>query len=971
MIGVAGNILGNILGTIVGIDSWLGWRLPGQVIFNGAVRGLGFAVIAAGLVLIFRSAGILNFAQAAIGAFGVNLFALVAVAHGVPYPLALILGVAGGAAFAIITELVVVRRLFEASRVVLFIATVGVAQLILAIITLAMPDVFGEIPIAFTGAWANFEISDGLRVGSRETSALVLILPVIAALGIFLTKTKFGLHIRGVADSPENARLVGVSPRRVSTIVWGIAGGLAAYTQIVMAPVNARTVQELIGVSSSGLLLRAVLVALVARMRSFPVVLAAGVFIGAAENAIVLNLNQNVGIIDLFILVAVLVLLMIQARSSRPADETGFRVGTKVKPVPERLRQIWWIRHMSLMGIAFLLLLLGLGPMLWFNDSSQLLSWSQVVLLAAIALSVSLLTGWAGQLSLGQVAFAGVGGMATLALSQGHKVTIGVLGHNAFDFSVELPWLVALILGTLVGVVFAVLVGLPALRLKGLFLAATTLAFAAMVANWLLRQDAWNGGEPSIARQPRPKVGGLDFTPPRTYFMLCMAFLTVCVVVVCQLRRTGAGRRMIGVRDNERMTAAVTVSPTVAKLTAFAVSGGIAAMAGGLLVFLLPGFEPAGAESPFNVDTSLRVVAIAIIGGIGSVAGPIIGALWVVGVPLLFPDWDAIELLTADIGLLVLLLYFPGGFVQAAYNVRDVLIGIVEKRYVERLSSTTRPTVKTIPVRGDRVVVADGVPWLETVDVSVTFGGLVAVDSVSLRVDAGEIVGLIGTNGAGKTTLMNAISGFVPSRGHISVLGQRIDSLSSPRRHAVGLGRGFQDAGLFPALTVRETILMALESRERSNTVASLFHLPPSPASERRKRSESEEIVSFLGLGLFADNFISDLSTGTRRIVELACLIATEARVLLLDEPTGGVAQRETEAFAPLIKRVQRELQAAVVVIEHDMPLIMSISDRVYCLEAGAVIAEGTPDQVRNDPRVIASYLGTDERAIRRSGALA
>jgi ABC-type branched-subunit amino acid transport system ATPase component/ABC-type branched-subunit amino acid transport system permease subunit len=954
-------------GAVVAFDTWFGWTFPAQVLFNGAVRGLGYAVIAAGLVLIYRSSGIVNFAQAAIGAFGVNLFALLAIEHGVPYWVALAAGVASGLGFALVTELIVVRRLFNASRVVLLIATVGVAQLILTLILLALPDVFGPIPIAFSGAWADIVVTDSLRIGPRETSVLVLITPVFVALALFLTRTRFGLHIRAVADSPENAQLVGVSPRRVSSVVWGLAGAFAAYTQIVLAPVNARTAQELSGVSSTGLLLRVLLVALLARMRSIPLVVVGGLMVGALENSVAINLNRNVGIIDLFLFVAVLGLVVLRGGVGARED-SGFTVGVKVAPIPAHLRSIWWVRLLPRLGLGAAFLFLALLPPLVWNRSSQLLVWTEVVLFAAIAISLSLLTGWGGQLSLGQVAFAGVGGMATVALSREHPITFGILGWDWFEVSLNLPWLVALVAGTLVGALAAVVVGLPALRIKGLFLAVTTLAFAAMVGNWLLRQDAWNGGSNNISRLPRPEIGGLSFTPPRTFYFLCLGFLLLVVLAVSQLRRTGVGRSIVAVRDNERMTAAATVSPARTKLTAFAVAGGIAAMAGGLLVYLLPGFEAAGPNSPFSVEQSVRVVAIAIIGGIGSVAGGILGALWVIGLPSLFPDWDAINLLTADIGLLVLLLYFPGGFTQVLYNARDGLLRWVEDRRGLRAGPSSAERPRSIPTRQrtDEPVPTQG-PWLELEDVSVVFGGLIAVSEVTLHVERGELVGLIGTNGAGKSTLMNAISGFVPATGRISVLGSRVDQLRAHERHAVGLGRGFQDASLFPALTVRETVLVALEAREHSLLLPSLTHLPPSPRAERRKRSEADTIIDFLGLGQFADRFISDLSTGTRRIVELACLIATDAKVLLLDEPTGGVAQRETEAFAPLIKRVQRELGASVVVIEHDMPLIMSISDRVYCLEAGTVIAEGTPDEVRSDPLVIASYLGTDERAIHRT----
>jgi ABC-type branched-subunit amino acid transport system ATPase component len=183
----------------------------------------------------------------------------------------------------------------------------------------------------------------------------------------------------------------------------------------------------------------------------------------------------------------------------------------------------------------------------------------------------------------------------------------------------------------------------------------------------------------------------------------------------------------------------------------------------------------------------------------------------------------------------------------------------------------------------------------------------------------------------------------------------------------MGLGRTFQQADLFPDLTVTETVQVALEARHRAHLMSTVVALPSARRGERRKRAEADELIAFFGLGRYANSFINELSTGTRRIVELACLIGLEAKLLCLDEPTAGVAQRETEAFAPLILRIRQELGASLLVIEHDMPFIMGISDRVYCLEVGSVIAEGSPDAVRNDPAVIASYLGTDSRAIERS----
>ena len=943
----------------------LGVEISQQALLVGLVTGLTYAAFAAGFVLIYRSTGVLNFAHGEMGAFGLAVFVLLLVNYDVNWWFAFVLAVAACAVAGAVVELVVVRRLFDSPRLVLLIATIGVGQILLLARISWIPDITagGSIPTAFDVTW---EPTDDLRLQAREFTVLLVVPVLIAALGLFLTRTRFGLAVRASASNPDTARVFGTSPRRVSTIVWAISGAFAAATAILIAPLNgtqAALVDDTGQALAEVLLLRVLIVSLLARMRSLPGVLGAGVTVGVVEKVVRDNVaTTNQTIVDLFMFLAVLVVVLWLARSQR--DESGWSLSPRVRPVPERLRRIWWVRHLNHIGFVVLFGALVLLPLV-VTTNAGLFTWTVILLWAMVALSLTILTGWSGQLSLGQFAFVGVGGLTTVALSSGHNLPVPL---DLFELSVELPWGLAMLGGTVTGITFALLVGIPALRVRGLFLAVATLAFAVASARWLLVQDVFTGGT-TIPRPARPpSIFGIDFGASRAnLYYLCLGSLAAMSWIASRIRASGVGRTFIAVRDNEEMAAASTVAPARVKLAAFAVSGGMAAFAGGLLVSVVPSLEP---STTFAAVESIQVVVIAIIGGLGSIAGPILGSLWVRGLPEVTPDelLDLQRLFTSNIGLLVLLMYFPGGLLQIVYTLRDKLLDRAEDRLADtEIASTSGSTTPTARSRGQRAPVPDGVPALAATDIRVRFGGNVAVDGVTFSVAPGELVGLIGTNGAGKSTLLNAISGFVPSTGTVEVHGTDITSLDAAGRHRVGLGRGFQAARLYPDLTVREGLQVALEARRRSPFVASMLGVPPSPARERAKRAEADEIIDYLGLGRYADQATGNLSTGTRRIVELGSLLAVDAQVLLLDEPTGGVAQRETEAFGPLIKRIQAELDAAVVVIEHDMPLVMSISDRVYCLESGIVIAEGPPEQVRQDDAVIASYLGTDERAIQRS----
>ena len=951
----------------------LGFDLALSTFVFGAITGLTYAVFAAGFVLVYRSTGVLNFAQGEIGSFAILLMALLKLQYGVPYWIAFVLTTLACAVIGLVIELGIVRRLFAAPRLVLLIATLGVAQLI-QYAKIEMPDIEkgGDFPLPFK--FDNPPKINGLPFTASELLVVIIVPIFILALALFITRTRFGLAVRATASNPDTARIYGISVKQTSSIVWVIAAAFAAACGILIAPLqsitanNAKTTTAL----SFALLSRALLVGLIARMRSLPMTLVGGIVVGIVEKIIRDNVPANDrDIVEIYFLVAILVIVVF-TRWAR-SEEASWSLSPKLRPIPERLKHNRLVRLMPSIGFVVVFAVLAIIPLVK-NEARAYTTWTQVVLFAMLGLSLSLLTGWAGQLSLGQYTLFGLGALTTIALRVGNDIPVP---FNLFDIPKHrFGWMPAVVIATAFGVVVAFVIGLPALRVKGLFLTVATVAFSVAAGGWMFKQAVFLGRKGASATPrvtPRVEVAGFEVfnqsvSGRKNFYYVCLVLLAIVALIVARLRRTGVGRSMIAVRDNEDAAAASTVSPNRMKLVAFALSGGIASFAGSLFVTQAGILQP---ESVFSADKNIQPVATAIIGGLGSVAGPIIGSLWVTGLPSLFENSEQVQFLSSSIGLLVLLLYFPGGLMQLVYQLRDAVLSAVDRRMAEAgVAQPIPPIAKAVPTRGTRTVSVDGAdPWLKTEGVSVRFGGNRAVNNVSIEVFTGELVGLIGTNGAGKTTLMNAISGFVPATGTINVLGHRVDDLVSYRRHRLGLGRTFQAARLYPDLTVREALMVALEAREKSYLVPSLTGIPPSRGAERRKRDEASQLIDYLGLGRYADHLIANLSTGTRRIVELGSLIAVDAKVLLLDEPTGGVAQKETEAFGPLIKRVQRELGAAVLLIEHDMPLVMSISDRVYCLEAGEVIAHGSPQEVRNDPIVIASYLGTDERAIMRSDA--
>ena len=932
-----------------------------QVVYGGTIDGLAIGLLALGIVLVYRSNRVINFAVGALGAFSASLLALLVVRFHWNFWPSAVVAILVGALFAGAVEMTVITRLFRAPRVILLVATIGIAQLATAAQT-ALPELEASIstayPTAVNGSW-NIA---GVRVRGAEISILLVVPVATLLLTWFLSRTDVGKAVRAAAANADLARLSAINPKLLSTLVWTIGGGLSAVSLILLAGTSGSvTSLNTIGANT---LSRVLAAALIARMVSFPRALFAGVGIGVVEALIRYNAPTKTGVADGLLFLVVLAATWLTARRDDTEDGTSFSFAPRSKPIPERLRNLWWVRALPF-ATAGIAISFAIALPLFVEAPSRQFLYARILLLALIGVSLVVLTGWAGQISLGQAAFAGLGALVYAALVNGNSLG---LGYGRWRLDVDLAPIspgLAMVAATATCAGAAALIGAGALRVRGLLLGVVTFVFALTAQQYLWRRPFLSGGSSSVFVE-RPLIGTIDLRDQRSYYYVSLLALVAVVAMVGRLRRSGVGRTMIAVRDNADTAAAYTVSPTRTKLQAFALAGGIAGLGGSLLGGLLATIS---LTEVFTVDDSLEVVSIAVIGGVGSVAGPVLGSLWVIGLPAFWPSSSLVPLLTSSVGLLILLMYFPGGLVQVFYAGRDAMLAWADRRLVEaplpaRPAAVPRSRADSARdrLRGDVI---------STRGATVTFGGRVVVDAVDVRVAAGEVVGLIGTNGAGKSTLMNAIGGFVAASGTVELLGRDVTHLSASRRARLGLGRTFQAARLFPDLTVRETLQVALESQRRTGFVSTLLCLPGSFRTDRTQRAQAEEIIHFLGLGPYADRATSELSTGTRRIVELAALLALDARVLCLDEPTAGVAQRETEAFGPLLTRIREELGASLLVIEHDMPLILSISDRIYCLEAGRVIAEGPPDAIRRDPAVVASYLGTDQRAIQRSGATA
>ncbi|MEY2478128.1 MAG: hypothetical protein QOG87_3443 [Actinomycetota bacterium] len=926
-----------------------GFELPLPVVVLGGIIGMTYGLLAVGLVLVYRTNRIINFAHGEIGAFGAALFGTAVLRWHIPYYLALPIAFAAAGGMAALAEVAVVRRLKNAPRLMSIVATLGVGQFLLFFSAAFNPTSSAGFTFPSPPGLPEFTLG-ALRLTRAYTGMLAFGPLVVIGIAVFLRRSRFGLGIRAASANQEAARMAGIFAGRMSSLAWALAGMVSAFTAILILPSRGFTAGESFGPS---LLLRALAGAVIARMNSLPQALAAGIGIGIVEQLLLWNYPQA-GFVEVALFALIVVALLVQRGVGGREEEKGSWAAVQGwRPLPEAVARLREVRMFAWAVAAGSLVLAMLLPIVMSNSNAVILTG--IMGFAIVGLSVGVITGLGGQLSLGQFAIGAIGAVISYHVSR----RIG-----AFPL--------ALLYAGLGGAAASVLIGIPALRIKGLLLTVTTLGFTLVTAGWLLQQP-WalgDGVDPG-----RPIVFGHPLDTGKRYYYFVLVVLVLMFWLARNIRKGGLGRLLVAVRDNEDNARAFTVPARLIKLQGFLVAGFIAGVGGAAYGHMLSRLG----TSAFPIRTGTDVVAMTVIGGMSLLAGPLIGAFYIVGIPAFLP-LDSAGLAATQLGWLILILYLPGGIAQGIEPLRARYARWAARRHgidlaaAEATQSGEQTEGAVGGPSGLPAVAApaqrlrpNGSVLLEGIDLHKSFGGVRAVNGVSLQVRAGEIVGLIGPNGAGKTTTFELLGGFTrPDRGRVIFDGEDVSDLGPEERGKRGLIRSFQDAALFPTLTVLDAARLSFERVAPTSFFSSVLGLP---GRERSKDRMARELVGAMGLDSYRNKQIQELSTGTRRITEIACLIALQPTLLLLDEPSSGIAQRETEALGRLLQQIKDELDLTMLVIEHDIPLIMGLSDNIVAMDAGSVIAAGPPDVVRTDPAVVEAYLGGSATAIERSDA--
>ena len=601
-----------------------------------------------------------------------------------------------------------------------------------------------------------------------------------------------------------------------------------------------------------------------------------------------------------------------------------------------------------------LLLLPLLIPLVTSNEYIVHSVLVKVCIYAIVVAGLDLVVGYNGDVSVGHAGLFAVGAYTAAIL----MTKVGI------SYWIALPAAVAL------AALFGVGLGIPALRLQGPYLAVTTIAFG-IILQTFVNESVWlTEGSQGIQNIPALRLpGGLDFEGNHLFYLVYGA-MVLALGAVHNVVRSYWGRAFLALKGNAIAAECSGVNRYRYKVTAFVLSAAFAGLAGALFIHIDKYIGP----TTFSLQLSILFLIALIFGGLRSIVGNIIGALLVVVLPDVFNRFADYQLLVFGLLLLGTLYLLPGGIVsigrvgRAAFARRR---GPAAPPAAYDAPAVTRATLPTASADVVRAIVApaeaaDGAPLLETSALTIAFGGLVAVNALTMRIGRGEVRALIGPNGSGKSTTVNLLSGvYRPTSGHITLAGTVLDRAKPNDVSAAGIARTFQNPALFGEMSLLENVLVGLHHTFHTGLFGTMVRSPSARREEAAAIARARALLALVGLESLADDRADSIAYGQQRRLEIARALAQDPRLILLDEPAAGLTSGEIDELQALVQQIS-DAGVAVLLIEHHMDFVMAISDRVTVLDFGQQIAEGTPQEVQRDERVIRAYLGTtddDERA--------
>jgi sulfate-transporting ATPase len=843
--------------------------------------------------------------------------------QGWSFAVSFVLSVVCAAVIGLIFQQLVLRQMKKASPLTKVIATLGLLIILQGLVQKRYGD-SAEVVQPFLP-------QSTFRMGSVVVQVDRLALTGIAIIVTFvlwalMRYTRIGLAITASSENERAVATLGWSPNFLSAVTWSAGCALAGVAGVLVAPITGLSTSVFILlVTVSGLA-----AALVGGFTSFPLTLLGGMILGIGESIATLyqpniqsffGLQLMTGTSQLVPFAVIVIVLVVRGR--------GLPLRSHVI---ERLPKLGSgrVRWPELgIGVALTAVLVTVV----FNQT-----WVSAVSLSMsvgiILLSVVLLTGYAGQLSLGQYAIGGLGAFFSAQLMANHGV----------------PAPLAIIGGMLLAIPASLIFAIPALRTRGVNLAVMTLSLGFTIESIIFDNPAITGNPLADGTPIGPvKMFGMDVSStahPSRWAIVCLIGFVLPALALANLRRSPTGRRLLAMRTNERAAASLGVSVFRAKIYAFTLAGAIAALGGILLGFRYSTVQ----YGTFDAFQSIYAVAYSVIGGVGYVVGSIIGSVLPVGgvgnqaLQSFFSLGSWITMF-GGVLLLVAVIAQPNG---AALPISEAWQKIRSK-LVHR-----GPSVVEFPeAKAERVPPAT----LRVEDLTVRFGNVVAVNGVSLQVEPGQIVGLIGPNGAGKTTFIDAVTGLVrTSGGRVAISGEDITSWGTSRRAQHGLRRSFQSLELFEDLTVLENLMAGADQVTHSSWVTDLVWPKNPPLTQSAVAAITEfELIDRL------EDLPPSLSYGERRLLAIARAVASGPSLLLLDEPAAGLDETQSRELGKLLRRLATERGMGILLVEHDVGLVMNTCDRVVVIDFGNMVADGTPSEVRSDQRVITAYLGERE----------